>query len=600
VAPPPLLHTVLAAFESLPAADQARVASSIRYVRSGAAALRPALAARLRSNLGAAVLHGYGMTEVGKIACTPLDESAPPGSVGRPLGVELRLDPAALGAGGDPSIGEIVVRGDVVAPGYFDDAHESASAFEGGWFRTGDLGRLDDEGHLYLLGRRDDVVSRGGVLVSLDALEAALETDPAVHMAVAVAVDHPNLGTDIVLAFARRAGATDAAPAALREFLVDALGASHAPTRIVEVDDIPLTSSGKPSRTAIAAILDANPGGLVDASPPSARADEVEARLAAMWVELLLLDRSPAPQDDFFGLGADSLHLVELCALIARELDADLMPGELIGRSSLVDMAALVREGATRTDRPILVPLRAGDPGRVALYLVPGAGGTMASFQRFVAALEPGRPVYGFEALGTYDGEEPLQSVSAMAELYVRELAAHNDGAALGLGGFCFGGLVTQEMTRLLEEEQRPPALLVIFDSTPPSKRGRLRLRISRLKRRLRSMAKAVLRRDAESRAGNREPRVAVLPARTARRQHRVQATSSRTLLLTSSAYQRKVGDSSLGWREHLLGPVEVVGFEGTHLEMLHERARETAGLVDDALASIEAGVTHQTTTRQP
>src|SRR5262249_39280616 len=163
----PLLHTLAAAIETLTHDERDAVNGAMRYIRSGAAALRPGLIERLATHLDASILHGYGMSEVAKIACTPLDGDAPAGSVGRPLGVELRIDDVP---GAPDGLGEIVVRGDVVAPGYFDQRHESASGFEDGWFRTGDLGRLDADGNLFLAGRRDDVVSRGGVLVSLDGL----------------------------------------------------------------------------------------------------------------------------------------------------------------------------------------------------------------------------------------------------------------------------------------------------------------------------------------------------------------------------------------------------------------------------------------------
>ena len=243
VAPPPLLHVLASAVEHLDPTERDPVLAGLRFVRSGAAALRPAFAERLRATLRVPVLHGYGMSEVGKIACASLDGNDPVGSVGRPLGVELRIDQ-----------GEIVVRGDVVAPGYFDGEHESASAFEDGWFRTGDLGRLDDDGYLYLLGRRDDTVSRGGVAISLVALEEALEAHPSVGAALAAPVEHPSLGFDVVLAYTT--SSSDELPSArAREFLLTRLAASHIPTRIVEVDALPLTGSGKPSRRLLTELV---------------------------------------------------------------------------------------------------------------------------------------------------------------------------------------------------------------------------------------------------------------------------------------------------------------------------------------------------------
>ena len=195
VAPPPVLHVLAAALEHLEPEEREIVAASVRFVRSGSAALRPAHAEQLRNRLRAPVLQGYAMTEAAKIACTALSDDAPAGSVGRPLGVEVRIDDD-----------EIVVRGEAVAPGYLDDAHRSASMFEDGWFRTGDIGRLDADGYLYVLGRRDEVVSRGGELLSLGVLEEALEAHPGVRAALATAIEHPSLGTDVVMAYMREPG----------------------------------------------------------------------------------------------------------------------------------------------------------------------------------------------------------------------------------------------------------------------------------------------------------------------------------------------------------------------------------------------------------
>lgn len=582
IAPPPLLHTLLAAFDELGAPDRGEVAASLRYIRSGAAALRDGLVDRLRDAFGTEVLQGYGMTEVAKIACQPLGRAVPSGSVGRPLGVELRLDRDAFPEDGDPAgnVGEILVRGDVVAPGYFDDGHESASAFEGDWFRTGDLGRLDGDGNLFLVGRRDDVVSRGGVLLSLDHLEGALEAHHAVRAAIAIPIDHPNLGTDVVLGYVPEPGA-DIDSASLRSFLVDQLEGAQAPTRIVEIDHIPLASSGKPSRLAAADLVTRDAA--IAPRADGGREVPTENLLGAMWCELLLLDQPIAPDDDFFALGADSLHLVELCTLLADRFGADVMPGELIGRSSLADMAALVSETMSRADRPLLVPLRDGAEGLLPLYLVPGAGGTTASFHRFVGTLRPGRRVLGFETPGLFDGEETPTSVSDLAKTFAGELLGDVGPDGYGLIGFCFGSVVAQEMARVLEAEGRPPTLLVMFDGPMPhAPRARFRRRLAKKLRR-------ELRRLGIRRGPGRVGRPRVFEVQPLRRGHKVQPSSAPTLLFTSREHLEQVRDPVLGWQPFLAGGIDVVAFEGTHRGLLHEHAQETSAAVEDALRPFDA-----------
>ena len=235
VAPPPLLQLLVTAMGTLGQNDRQAVVDALRFVRSGAAALRPGLAERLATALpGVAVLHGYGMTEAAKIACTPLEPDGSTfvdGCVGRPLGVEVRIN----------DDDEIVVRGDAVSPGFAD---------ADGWFHTGDLGRLESDGRLVLLGRRDDVVSRGGTLVALPQLEVIAERHPGVVAALAAPVEHPTLGTDVVLGYVASADGTPD-PIALRRHLLTALPAAQVPTRCIAMATLPMTASGKPSRAGV-------------------------------------------------------------------------------------------------------------------------------------------------------------------------------------------------------------------------------------------------------------------------------------------------------------------------------------------------------------
>ncbi|MEY2451308.1 MAG: hypothetical protein QOD92_882 [Acidimicrobiaceae bacterium] len=582
VAPPPLLHVLASAVEHLDTQMRDAVIAGLRFVRSGAAALRPAFAERLRTTLRTPVLHGYGMTEVAKIACASLDGDDPEGSVGRPLGVELRIDE-----------GEIVVRGDVVAPGYFDGEHESASAFEDGWFRTGDLGRVDDDGYLYLLGRRDDTVSRGGVAVSLVALEEALEAHPIVSSALAAPVEHPSLGFDVVLAYTTSSSSDDLPPSAIRDFLMTRLPASHVPTRIVEVDSLPLAASGKPSRRALTELIDT--GGLEihhhSSDEPTSAAtpdDDVMLRLAALWGELLVLDGPFDFNDDFFALGADSLHLVELCTLVATTFGIDVVPGELIATPSLGEMAALLRDGAGRTERPIVVSLRAGRTDRVPLYIVPGGGGTLAGLHHFASNFGPDRPVVGFEApYGALESGH-RRSIGELARVYVDELLADVGDRRYALTGVSLGSVVAHEMTRLLEEAGRPPELVVFLDCAPHGANVRLNLRRPRrVIPKLRRMwygprpvptgqALAYIQRGLEI-------------SDEAMTSHHVGVIATPVLLLTSKGVRHITRSALLGWGPFLIGPVRSIRFSGQHLELIRHRASKTAGAVERRLRELDA-----------
>ena len=547
-ASPPALANFLTAVERL----GPEVVSELRYVRAGSAALRADLAERTRRLLGVPVIQSYAMSEAAKIACTPLDGSAPPGSVGLPLAAEVRIVD-----------GEIVVRGDSVSPGVLVD----------GWFHTGDLGRFDDDGFLYVLGRADGVVSRGGIQVSLDVLEDALERHPRVAAALAAPVEHTTLGTDIVLGFVPAGTAPE--PAALREFLLTTLPANQVPLRFVRLDSLPLTAATKPSRLALAAQLDAQ------RASPVGRLEGTELRLAALWRDVLGAEVVVEAADDFFALGGSSLQLLRLCDLIGAEFGVEVLPGQVLGRSELRSMAALLRGGDGR--RPALVPLRAGDSERTTLYMVPGAGGSLATLQRFVFGLEHGRRVLGFESPGLYGGERLVRRIDAMARRYVDELLADVEPGSFALMGQSMGGIVAQEMAYQLDERGRPASLLVLGDC-PARVRAR---RMMRLRRTVKSLLDRT-RRDDALRPRIQRHRVVM---RGAAARHRTHLVTAPTVVFTTEETRTKTSDPLLGWGPFVPADARTVDFPGTHRELIRQRGSATAPILDALLLECDQAV---------
>jgi long-subunit acyl-CoA synthetase (AMP-forming) len=148
--------------EVLIASVRARIGSTLRTIAVGGAAVSPATVA-LVTSLGIGVDVGYGLTEAGPLVSMDLTTECPPGSVGRPLpGVEVRID----------EHGEILVRGAGVMRGYFKDAVGSAVALEDHWLRTGDRGRLDGHGFLYITGRmKEAMVTSTGETIHPEEIE---------------------------------------------------------------------------------------------------------------------------------------------------------------------------------------------------------------------------------------------------------------------------------------------------------------------------------------------------------------------------------------------------------------------------------------------
>lgn len=199
----------------------------------GGAALDPTLRARAES-AQVRVVATYGMTET----CG--------GCVydGRPLdGVRIELVD-------DGGVARIVVGGVTLASGYLGRAQESAAAFAGGWFRTGDVGRVGTDGRLEVLGRADDVIVTGGEKVAPGAVERALAAQPGVRAVCVVGLPDPEWG-QVVAAAVASDPATRPAHDRWRRAVREALGRAAVPRRLLDVPELPLRGIGKPDRAAV-------------------------------------------------------------------------------------------------------------------------------------------------------------------------------------------------------------------------------------------------------------------------------------------------------------------------------------------------------------
>ncbi|HNR96363.1 MAG TPA: long-chain fatty acid--CoA ligase [Anaerolineae bacterium] len=173
--------------------------SSLRLCCSGAAALPPEMLAEFQQRFGRPIYEGYGLTETSPVASfNPTDRPPVPGSVGRPIyGVEIRLvdeKDRPLRAG---QVGEIVIRGHNVMKGYYKRPRPTAEALSGGWFHTGDLGKMDEQGYLHIVGRKKDLIKRGGLNIYPREVEDVLQGHPAVAQAAVVGIADDVMGEEI-------------------------------------------------------------------------------------------------------------------------------------------------------------------------------------------------------------------------------------------------------------------------------------------------------------------------------------------------------------------------------------------------------------------
>jgi len=174
----PTIHrALLTAAEADP--DRAR-SSSLRVIRSASSSLAPAILNGLEAMFGVPVLETYGMTEAAsQISANPF-ELRKVGSVGRAAGPEIAIMDGAGRTLASGEHGEIMLRGPNMSRGYYNDEAATRTAFRNGWFRTGDLGYLDADGYLFIVGRIKDVINRGGQKISPLEVEEVLLSHPAV------------------------------------------------------------------------------------------------------------------------------------------------------------------------------------------------------------------------------------------------------------------------------------------------------------------------------------------------------------------------------------------------------------------------------------
>ncbi|HVI93335.1 MAG TPA: acyl--CoA ligase [Anaeromyxobacter sp.] len=228
----------------------------LRLIRSSSASLPPQVMAQLERTFRAPVIEAYGMTEAAhQMASNPLPpRPRKPGSVGVAAGPDVAImdERGALLPGGE--IGEVVIRGTNVTPGYEANLEANAKAFTNGWFRTGDQGALDEEGYLRLTGRLKELINRGGEKISPLEIDEALMHHPAVQQVVAFGMPHEQLGEEVAAAVVLREG-QHATERELREFAATRLIHFKVPRKIVIVTEIPKGATGKLQRIGLAAKL---------------------------------------------------------------------------------------------------------------------------------------------------------------------------------------------------------------------------------------------------------------------------------------------------------------------------------------------------------
>lgn len=275
----------------------ARIESRLRLVRSASASMPLDLWRSVEDFFQCPLLQAYGLTEAApQVASNTFDSAGRrPGSVGRPLGLEVQIVE-----------GEIWIRGEQVCAGYFNQTGQERQRFRDGWLATGDLGFFDEDGFLFVTGRAAEVINRGGEKISPQRIEAVLAQHPLIESAVSFAVPHPTLGQNVGAAVVLKPTggiALDRVLAEIRQFASASLPAQQIPQHWRVVQQLPLGPGGKVQRSRLS--------------------EESPTDLARLWGEVL--GKVPnGPDANFFEMGGHSLSAARLLQRIEERYGVQL------------------------------------------------------------------------------------------------------------------------------------------------------------------------------------------------------------------------------------------------------------------------------------
>lgn len=315
--------------------------SSVQRVILSSAPAPPELWAQLATAFpNASLWNAYALTEGGAARTLTRYDAARPTSVGQPVGeTEIRIvndDGEDVEAG---QTGEVWLRRrGAPAREYYRNPGATAAAFAGDWLRTGDLGYIDDAGHLHLVDRLKDVIISGGLNVSSVEVERALLAHAAVADAAVFAVPHAVLGQDVAAAVVLR---DDVDIRGLQSFVRARLAEHKVPHRIFIVGSLPRNDSGKLVKRELRqrfAVPAAAPAPARDAQPGA-----LESAITTIWCDVLGVERVSV-SEDFFALGGQSLAATQVAARLRDAFAVDLPATAVFEHPTVAELALAIAE----------------------------------------------------------------------------------------------------------------------------------------------------------------------------------------------------------------------------------------------------------------
>jgi acyl-coenzyme A synthetase/AMP-(fatty) acid ligase/pimeloyl-ACP methyl ester carboxylesterase len=466
----------------------------MRVVRIGGEAGTASDFAAFRKHFrpGSVFIHGYASSEVGSIAQLRLahDDAAPKGRlpVGTPFdGLKVSIQDDEGKTVTPREVGQIVVHGSALAAGYWRNPALTATRFgqepTGSIFRSGDLGRLNDDGLLEYVGRKDSQVKIRGFRVLLTDVEDMVASMPGVEGAAVCAIEQPDETVRIVAYVVLDRGALvnpapgrlptslqDASVSSLRRQLRAVLPDHMTPSEFVVVDSLPLTATGKIDRQKLQHARSARQERQRISNVASTANDgpltKVQEMLLTFWRDVLNR-QDVGPDDDFFLCGGDSFSALDLFHRIENELHYTL-PLTVLSEAPTVNLFAACLETAARGLISNMVRVNATGRRR-PLFVVHGVHGHTLGLLPTMRAFGSDQPVFGLQPPRMDWASVGCSTVQQVAAHFIGEVKAVQPKGPYRLLGTSFGGLVVFEMALQLQDSGNAVEYLALVDTNPPT-----------------------------------------------------------------------------------------------------------------------------------
>jgi len=378
-------------------------------------------------------------------------------------GVDIVIFDDDLGPVPQGESGEIVVRSEFLSPGYWQNADLTAKAFmidptdgTSRLYRTGDLGRINADGLLEHLGRKDFRVKIRGLSIEVAEIEAVLAKSPNVRDVRVVARAFGG-GDERLVAFVVGKDGVTLGHAALRELVHQSLPNYMAPAMFVTLDALPLTATGKVDHKALTRM----PLQFAASGRDTSSADSVEARLVRVWREVLRVPTVDV-DDNFFELGGHSLLAMNMLARVEQEFGQRLVPNVMAQSPTVRGLADVIRGAKASAATTMIVPFTAAGSRPPIFCIAPDHA---LHFTTLAKALGPEQPLFGVQPPYADGFRVPGVSVEYMAGIYADEVVRACPAGTFHLVGFCGGGVIAYEVAHMLLSRGRDVGVLALFDT---------------------------------------------------------------------------------------------------------------------------------------